>query len=555
MDENSNISFLQIEFTDSEFSSNVINDTVLDIINLSVQIVFISSLNGEILFLNNAARDFFSLETPDPTIELSIQSLLQINEIKQNESIQGLRSEHNILMLASANLPLGHETSFQFVCKPIFYNNRKCIFFNQTIQQSNNQNMLGSIGIAEKDQKLLDSIPALIFVKDMENRFIWLNKTFEEITGLEATNVLNKKISEIIDDNDLAEEYWKDDQEIITTGIPKRNIIEHLITDKSKWFMTDKIPLKSGDGDLRGILGFSVEITERKYAEESLMRSEQRFRLFFETSPDSIILCALDCTFQSVNPAFEHLTGYTQDEIENLSFHNLTPENWPNDQDEQLMVNTLMNEKITTITIEKEYLNKGGYAIPVRITGWLIRDEMQNPFQFCIYVKDMTIEKKADELEKSLLKKEKEELSKDLEAKNRELNTKITQLIEKTELVGNVITQLEKISHENSTDVENEIIQVIKDLKRNTTGNFWSQFEYTFGQINQSFYNNLFKAYPNMTNNEKKICAFLKMNLSTKDISAITHQSARSIEIARSRLRIKMNLKRSENLTKFLNQF
>jgi len=153
------------------------------------------------------------------------------------------------------------------------------------------------------------------------------------------------------------------------------------------------------------------------------------------------------------------------------------------------------------------------------------------------------------------LKKEKEELTRDLEAKNRELSTKITQLIEKTELVGNVITQLEKILNKKNKNFYDDIQAIIKDLKRNSTGNFWSQFEYTFGQVNQTFYNNLFNAYPNLTNNEKKICAFLKMNLSTKDISTITHQSARSIEIARSRLRAKMKLNRSENLPKFLSQF
>ena len=555
MDENSNINLFLKEFNDSDFSTNKIDDTVLDIINLSVQIVLITNLNGKILFLNNAASNFFGVKSSDPANVYPIDSLLQLNEVIRNQGVQGSLAANKAIIRTSSRNPVGLETTLFFVVQPVFYTDQNCVLLNQTIIETGINNFLGLTGIAENDHQILNLIPALIFVKDMENRIIWVNKSFEEITGLKASTIFNKKISEIVDDSDLAEEYWKDDKEIIETGIPKRNIIEHLITDKSKWFMTDKIPLKSDNGDLKGILGFSVEISERKYAEESLMSSEQRFRLFFETSPDSIIICDLDCNIQSINPAFESLTGFAQDEIEDLSFFSLTPDHWPVRHEEQMMVNKLKNEKIKTITIEKEYLSKTKKAIPVRITGWLIRDELHNPFQFCIYAKDMTFEKKADELEKSLLKKEKEELSKDLEAKNRELNTKITQLIEKTEMVGSVITQLEKIRQNKSANIEDEIFQVINDLKRHSTGNFWSQFEYTFGQINQSFYDNLFKAFPNLTNNEKKICAFLKMNLSTKDISAITHQSARSIEIARSRLRNRMNLSRSENLTKFLNQF
>lgn len=404
-------------------------------------------------------------------------------------------------------------------------------------------------------QMILDSIPALIFVKDVENRLIAINKTFEEVTGLTPERVLGKKITEFIKDDNLAAEYWKNDLEVFTSGIPKRNIIENHITDKSKWFITDKIPLHSETGEIQGILSYSVDITERKYAEESLMRSEQRFKLFFNTSPDTIILSTPDGKFLSANPAFEALTGYNTDEIEDFTFQRITPPTWPCENEEIKMAETLVTEISTTLTIEKEYQRIDGTVVPVRVTGWIIRDEMQKPTQLCLYVKDLTYEKKADELEKSLLKKEKEQLSKDLEAKIRELSTKITQLIEKTELVENVVTQLEKIINKDSVSISSDLLTVIQYLKRNNSGNFWSQFEYTFGQINQSFYNNLFKTYPNLTNNEKKICAFLKMNLSTKDISTITHQSARSIEIARFRLRIKMNLHRNENLPKFLSQF
>jgi len=554
MDENHDINSFKNEPETSKDSSPINFDDYLEIINLSPHLILISDVQGKLLFLNKSASDVTGIELNGLVDNVSILSFLNIpSNIWEN--ILTVNSNKSTLINGTFNHVSGLLYQVQFICKLLKFREQNCVILFETQFSDQKEEKSGFSNVFENEQNVLDLIPALVFVKDMENRLIGLNKTFEEITGLTAKNVLNKKISEIINDDGLAEEYWKDDLEIISTGIPKRNIIEHLITDKSKWFITDKIPLISKSGQIKGILGFSVEITERKYAEESLLRSEQRFRLFFETSPDSIILSTLDGKFLSVNPAFERLTGYCTDEIENLSFKSITSITWPDADEELKMVDTLMNESITTISFEKEYQKKDGSTIPVQVSGWLIRDELQNPMQMCVYAKDMTFEKKADELEKSLLKKEKEELTRDLEAKNRELSTKITQLIEKTELVGNVITQLEKILNKKNKNFYDDIQAIIKDLKRNSTGNFWSQFEYTFGQVNQTFYNNLFNAYPNLTNNEKKICAFLKMNLSTKDISTITHQSARSIEIARSRLRAKMKLNRSENLPKFLSQF
>jgi hypothetical protein len=95
---------------------------------------------------------------------------------------------------------------------------------------------------------------------------------------------------------------------------------------------------------------------------------------------------------------------------------------------------------------------------------------------------------------------------------------------------------------------------VINELRNHTNDDLWQQMELTFGQIHQSFYIKIYKLFPNLTRNEKRLCAFLKMNLSTKDISSITHQTVRSIEVARARLRIKMNLTRTDSLTKFFSQ-
>lgn len=144
-----------------------------------------------------------------------------------------------------------------------------------------------------------------------------------------------------------------------------------------------------------------------------------------------------------------------------------------------------------------------------------------------------------------------EQLEKDLGAKTRELNLKIAKLIEVNALLRGLISNLEIILAKDPDEKNKEIKIIINDLMNHTNDDLWEQLELTFGQVHQSFYSKIFTLFPNLTRNEKRLCAFLKMNLSTKDISSITHQTIRSIEVARARLRTKMNLKRSDSLTKF----
>ena len=79
------------------------------------------------------------------------------------------------------------------------------------------------------------------------------------------------------------------------------------------------------------------------------------------------------------------------------------------------------------------------------------------------------------------------------------------------------------------------------------------EFELRFKEVHTDFYNELNKEHPDLTLNETKICAFLRLNMSTKEISAITHQSVKSINMARFRLRKKLNVDRDENLISYLN--
>ncbi len=409
--------------------------------------------------------------------------------------------------------------------------------------------------VASIQQQILNAVPALIFVKDTENRFISVNKAYEDVTGLKLGEIIGKNVFDIIPNQALAEEYFKDDLEVLETGVPKRNIIEPMLTDESKWFITDKIPFRDEKGEIKGVIGFSIDITERKNAEDALVRSEQKFRMLFDSAPEAIVITDLKGRFISVNKTFTELLGYSCDEAMSLSFRDITPEWLVDSEMDYYRDNHFHSQPV--INIEKAYISKSGEMIPVYIIYWLIYDETGAPFRLGAYVKDLSVNKKAEELETSLYEAENEQLKSELDAKSQMITLKMTQLVEKNALIVNLMKRLKDLKTVDPENLKDRIDEIIKEMSESgkEKEEVWGEFEATFGSINSSFYGNVNKAFPSLTNNERRLVAFFKMNLSTREISGITHQSIRSIEMARSRLRKKLNIDRQTTLSSFFSQF
>lgn len=112
------------------------------------------------------------------------------------------------------------------------------------------------------------------------------------------------------------------------------------------------------------------------------------------------------------------------------------------------------------------------------------------------------------------------------------------------------------VNMSDAREMRTELLRVIRQLRQNSSSDDWAEVETTLVGMNDSFFDNLLKEYPNLTKNERKLCTLIHMNLSTKEIANITHQSAGSINVARSRLRQKFGLTDSDiSLIAFLDKF
>ncbi|MFA5111264.1 MAG: PAS domain-containing protein [Desulfobaccales bacterium] len=124
-------------------------------------------------------------------------------------------------------------------------------------------------------QVILDSVPALIFYKDLDDRFVRINRAMTEMTGLSKEAIEGKTSLELFPSQ--GKDYWEDDRAVIATRVPKRNIYEPLETPRgTRWMQTDKVPYQDAKGNVIGIIGFSIDITQRMVAVAALRQSEAR---------------------------------------------------------------------------------------------------------------------------------------------------------------------------------------------------------------------------------------------------------------------------------------
>lgn len=115
-------------------------------------------------------------------------------------------------------------------------------------------------------------------------------------------------------------------------------------------------------------------------------------------------------------------------------------------------------------------------------------------------------------------------------------------LLKKNEFLNTIAERLTEIKRKTLPENQKAIQKLIVEMRQKKDDDIWNEFEAYFTKVNPEFYSKLNQLFPDLTPNEKKLCAFLRLNMSTKDILSITYQSVNSIAVSRSRLRKKLNI-------------
>jgi DNA-binding response OmpR family regulator len=150
------------------------------------------------------------------------------------------------------------------------------------------------------------------------------------------------------------------------------------------------------------------------------------------------------------------------------------------------------------------------------------------------------------------LKHTRDVLESELMIKKKIMTENALYISRRVELGNTLIKDLRLINSETGGEFSDKILLAISKIKNLIKGQEWKEVEVRFEKEHEKFRETITRLHPDLSPNEIKLCTFLRLNMSSKEISEITQQSVRALETARSRMRKKLGMERSDNLVQYL---
>ncbi|WOD45181.1 helix-turn-helix and ligand-binding sensor domain-containing protein [Hwangdonia lutea] len=164
------------------------------------------------------------------------------------------------------------------------------------------------------------------------------------------------------------------------------------------------------------------------------------------------------------------------------------------------------------------------------------------------------LKEKAIENDKKIVQLKNESLKNEVKLKSKQLANTAMSLVKKNESLLEIKNEISKnkIGFENSLAYKRLLRKIDNSIGHKDE---WQLFEYNFNQVHEEFFNELKSKYPQLTHKDLKICAYIKMNLLTKEIAPLMNVSIRGLETHRYRLKRKLNLENDKSLADYLRNF
>jgi len=220
---------------------------------------------------------------------------------------------------------------------------------------------------------LLQSIPDLIWVKDVRGTYLTCNKMFENFFGATAKDIVGKTDYDFVD-RELADFFRTNDKNAIEAGKPFSN--EEWVTFASNGnkvlLETIKAPMYDSKGKIIGVLGIGRDITDRKRSEERLRQSEAKYRNLIETMPDGVYRSTPEGKFIEVNDAMVKILGY--ESKEDLMSINIKTQLYFDSEEREKLTRKMRLNELDIFPLRK----KDGTTVYIEDHGWLVTDENGN---------------------------------------------------------------------------------------------------------------------------------------------------------------------------------
>jgi len=279
-------------------------------------------------------------------------------------------------------------------------------------QFDDNRKIIGLVGIArditeykkadeslreseEKYRKLFEETTDAIFVADAETGImIDCNRAASELVGSEKSELIGKHQRILHPPQEIEGGFSKTFKQHLAEK--KGQILDaQVITKKGE---IKDVAIRASQLEIKGekrIQGLFRDITDRKKAEEKLRKSEEKYRVLYETIKDGIAGGPMDGRITECNQAFADMLGYSKDELKNLTYQQITPKRWH--QMEDKIVKEQILKRGYSDEYEKQYIRKDGTVFPISARVWLRTDKDGKPLGMWGMVRDVTERKKAEQ--------------------------------------------------------------------------------------------------------------------------------------------------------------
>jgi len=303
----------------------------------------------------------------------------------------------------------------------------------------------------------------------------------------------------------------------------------------------------------------SVELEEQKKLIDSLIESREKFRLIADFTYDWEYWLNPKGEYLYVSPSCKKITGYSPEEF--ISDPDLMNKIiYPNDKEK---FNKYINNVLELNAEDKQFefhiktrskkqrwiglhcqpvYGKDGKYLGQRASNRDITDLKQ--------AKDKIKEAKKQQ-KSSLL--EKKQFITDIDIKNRQLASFAMHVAQKKEFLFQIKEDISKLLDEVNSDSRQKLNELICKIKANIQlERNWQDFKFHFENVHPGFFTRINKRFSNLTPKDQKLCVYLRMNFTTKEIAQLLSITSGSAEISRIRLRKKLNLSKETNLVKFI---
>ncbi|HEX8892580.1 MAG TPA: PAS domain S-box protein, partial [Terriglobales bacterium] len=244
-----------------------------------------------------------------------------------------------------------------------------------------------------KIRRLVEANVVGIVVGNLEGRILEANDAFLRIVGYDREDLASGRLRW----TDLTPPEWRDRDEAAIAELNAKGVFQPF---EKEYFRKDggRVPVLQGGAlfEDRGNEGvaFILDLSEQKRAERALRRSEERWRSVFENSAIGVALSDLNGRFIATNPVYKKMLGYTGEELQNLTFLDITVEEF---RDRWSLIGDLLEGKVQQFQLEKRYRRKDGSQVWVHNNVSVVPGTERVPQFLMALSEDITERKLAEE--------------------------------------------------------------------------------------------------------------------------------------------------------------